>query len=301
MITKLIDEWSGRLNDSSTNNRQKIVNYYVEAGPDYRGWSKGFNMHFGYYKLGANPFKLEDMLNAMNKEVLDRLQLADYRNNNILDMGCGLGATIRYALSRYPIKNITGITIVPWQIEEAQRMLKEEFQGYKARFELQDYQATTYDDNTFDGAYAIESSCYANGTDKRQFLEETYRILKPGRRLVIADGYMKRNDAMNPLYEYCYRKMCNYWAVPDFGNLNEIKAAMQAIGYKDIQIEEASWNIAPSVMYIPFIAMKYFITKIIPTIFVSKERWQHLMAPLYAMVVGMARKRFGYYIITAEK
>ena len=71
-----------------------------------------------------NPFNLEAMLESMNRLVLDSLNMSAYRNNRILDMGCGLGATIRYSLGRYPIGHIDGITIVPWQREQCLKLLE---------------------------------------------------------------------------------------------------------------------------------------------------------------------------------
>lgn len=301
MITKLVDRWTESIQERSNTSREKILEYYQSAGPDYADWSETFNMHFGYYRLGDNPFNLEAMLNGMNREVLDRLKLADENDNRILDMGCGLGATVRYAINRTSIKKVTGITIVPWQIQEAERLIKKEQYLSKANFELQDYQATTYEENTYDGIYAIESACHAKGSTKKLLLKEAYRILKPNNKIVIADAFLKRKDKGNSLHEYMYKKMCEYWAVEEFGKIQDVEKAMIKIGYKNIQIEEASWRIAPSVMYIPYVASKYFLTKVIPTLFVDKQRWNHCMASFYALLVGMNRRRFGYYIISAEK
>ena len=52
-----------------------LEQYYSEAGPDYAAWSKAFNMHFGFFRWGMNPFRREAMLEQMNREVLDRLRL----------------------------------------------------------------------------------------------------------------------------------------------------------------------------------------------------------------------------------
>jgi len=49
--------------------------YYTEAGPDYAAWSPNFNMHFGYFRSGLNPFRLEPMLEEMNREIRLRLYL----------------------------------------------------------------------------------------------------------------------------------------------------------------------------------------------------------------------------------
>src|SRR5215471_21808300 len=51
-----------------------LEQYYSEAGPDYAAWSREFNMHFGYYRVGRNPLCREVMLEQMNAEVLARLR-----------------------------------------------------------------------------------------------------------------------------------------------------------------------------------------------------------------------------------
>src|SRR5262245_46898250 len=72
-----------------------LEQYYSEAGPDYAAWSREFNMHFGYYYAGANPFHREAMLEQMNAEVLARLKVDGIAEPQLLDLGCGLGATLR--------------------------------------------------------------------------------------------------------------------------------------------------------------------------------------------------------------
>src|SRR6266542_85614 len=42
---------------------EQLIAYYEEAGPDFGAWSPAFNMHFGYYRFGFNPFRRERMLN----------------------------------------------------------------------------------------------------------------------------------------------------------------------------------------------------------------------------------------------
>jgi MPBQ/MSBQ methyltransferase len=79
-----------------------LEQYYIEAGPDYAAWSHEFNMHFGYYRAGANPLNREAMLEQMNAEVLARLQLGPTLEPRLLDLGCGLGATLRSFARRLP-------------------------------------------------------------------------------------------------------------------------------------------------------------------------------------------------------
>src|SRR5215831_15016618 len=99
-----------------------LEQYYSEAGPDYAAWSPEFNMHFGYYRAGANPFDREAMLEQMNAEVLMRLQLDAVTEPQLLDLGCGLGATLRSFDRRLPSANLLGVTRVPWQVEQARTL-----------------------------------------------------------------------------------------------------------------------------------------------------------------------------------
>jgi len=41
----------------SRRERVGLAEYFSEAGPDYYAWSHAFNMHFGYFRWGMNPFR----------------------------------------------------------------------------------------------------------------------------------------------------------------------------------------------------------------------------------------------------
>ena len=100
--------------------------YYEEAGPDYAAWSPHFNMHFGFYRWGMNPFRREAMLEQMNMEVLNRLHRPTASSAvvsaRVLDMGCGLGATLRSFARHLPHSDLSGITLVPWQLERGRQL-----------------------------------------------------------------------------------------------------------------------------------------------------------------------------------
>ena len=49
--------------------RDRLIAYYENAAPDYGEWSRGFNMHFGFYRRGVNRFRRETMLEEMNRQV----------------------------------------------------------------------------------------------------------------------------------------------------------------------------------------------------------------------------------------
>ena len=265
---------------------------------DYESWSRGFNMHFGYWRKGIHPLSLEKMLEEMNRQVLLRLELSPESPAEVADFGCGLGATLRFARTFAPPWTLNGLSLVPWQIEQAQARSI----GMDIRYTRQDYTQTEFADASLDGVWALESSCHAGGLGKEAFVQEVARVLKPGKRLVVADGFLKHTRPMNPVYKRCYEWECEFWALETFAGQEAFAAALEKVGFTDVKWQEISMRIAPSVLFVPIITVKYFFQQIfLHKQNMTRERWRHIAACLLSPVIGLARKRFGYYILTATR
>ena len=285
-----------------TSGAPDIVRYYTEAGQDYRAWSRDFNMHFGYFRRGLNPFQLERMLEEMSRQVLRRLNLGSDSDGRILDLGCGLGATIRLAGREYPNLKIDGLTLVPWQITQAEQLTPPDLLRQRVHFHQGDYTASAFADDTFDGLCALESACHDAGFAKEGFIREAARILKPGQRLVVADGFIKGTQSMNPFLRWCYRRVCENWALETFAEIDAFRACLERNGFADVVVEDASLRIAPSVMHIPWVTLRFLLQQLFETrLRLNRVRWGHILACVLSPMVGMARSRFGYYLITATK
>lgn len=283
--------------------QQKIVKYYEEAGLDYQTWSKDFNMHFGYLKWGQNPFRLEPMLHQLNEEILQRLQLDKIQLPMVLDAGCGLAASSRYMARKRPDAFFYGVTITPWQINFGEKLNKRE--GLEDQISLlhADYQEMPVAGESFDAAFAIESACYAEGPDKKGLLREMGRVLRTGGRFVVSDGFLKTDKPLPYWLNRIYRKNMDCWALKELANLDQYVQAMRDAGFVNIKVEDVSWKIAPSFLHIPFVFLKFYWNRWIgkDKTPMNQERRNNANAPLWGMLMGLARPYFGYYIISGEK
>ncbi|MCE9596848.1 MAG: methyltransferase domain-containing protein [Spirochaetia bacterium] len=278
---------------------RNLIQYYEEAGPDYSAWSPGFNMHFGFFRFGMNPFRLEAMLRRMNQEVLMRLDVP--AKETVIDMGCGLGATVRNIAEVRSDLTLTGITLVPWQITRATDLTPGAMRK-RVRFLRKDYTDSGFPARSFGAAYALESSCYADGFSKADVLSEAFRILKPGARFVVADGFIKHLKAKNFIFERSLRKISDCWEVTQFGEIGSFKDAAESAGFSIVSVEEISYRIAPSVAFVPWVTLRFFFKELlIKRSKLTRKRWDNAIAPFLGILVGLFRKNYGYYMITLEK
>jgi MPBQ/MSBQ methyltransferase len=279
-----------------------LEQYYSEAGPDYAAWSHEFNMHFGYYRAGANPLRRESMLEQMNAEVLARLHLDDILEPRLLDLGCGLGATLRSFARRLPHARLLGLTRVPWQVEHAHALNDAAGCGERVRVIEGDYQDTILPRSSCDGAYALESSCHAHGADKGALLAEAHRLLRPGRRLVVADGFLVSGRFASALQQCIYRKLCECWVIEELGQLHLFTARLEQLGFTDITVENLQLRVAPSVAHIPWVTLKFLLTDVVfGKRKMTRARWNNVLAPVLLPLVSAPLGPMTYCMITATK
>jgi MPBQ/MSBQ methyltransferase len=282
--------------------RITLEQYYSEAGPDYASWSPEFNMHFGFYRAGSNPLHREAMLEQMNAEVLTRLQLVGIAEPHLLDLGCGLGATLRSFAGRVPHARLVGLTKVPWQVEHARGLNDSAGCGERVRVIEGDYEATNLPRGSFDGVYALESSCHAHGADKGALLAEAYGLLRPGGRLVVADGFLKKGRFASALQRSIYHKLCECWVLEDLAQIRLFTARLEQLGFTDIAVEHLQMCVAPSVAHIPWVTLRFLLTDVV---FGKREmtraRWNNILAPVLLPLVSAPLGPVTYCMIVATK
>lgn len=281
---------------------EQVIEFYEKAGADYLHWSKGFNMHLGFYRRGLNPFDREKMLEQMNLEIGARLRIDSVDKAFLIDLGCGAGAIARSVAKNYPKAIIKGVTIAPSQVETATKLnalanLDEQIEIFKG-----DYTALPFEAGAADGVWAVESACYAEGAGKENLVREMARVLKIGGRFVVADCFVKEPEKkLNFLIEKCYKAACRNWALREMPTLESFVAALERQGFRDIIVEDISWLVAPSLFHAPFAVLGFIVKKFIAGERLNRQSVNNLKASLLAPALGLNRRKFSYCLISGQR
>lgn len=123
-----------------------------------------------------------------SKHFLDQLEI--FASQTLLDVGCGLGGSARFAAKTYGAK-ITGIDLTPEYVETGQVLC--DWVGLSDRIKLQQGSALSlpFEDASLDGAFMMHVGM--NIEDKDALMAQVSRVLKPGAKFGIYD-IMRTNE-----------------------------------------------------------------------------------------------------------
>jgi len=283
-------------NKHAEQNKIEMIDFYNEASEDYEFWSHDYNMHFGYFiPFITNPFRRDSMLNQMNSQVIKRLNIGAQKNR-LVDLGCGMGGTMRYALKQYKNLIAYGVTLSDFQVKQGNELL----QGKNGIILKENYNTTSFQSNSFNSAVAIESFCHSGHNENS--LKEAYRILKPEGKLVIADAFLKKDKTeLCKGANYSYKRLCDHWSLEKLETPTFIRQKLQELGFTNIKIEDVSFRVAPSVFHVPFAITGFILKKLFSFSSLKRESLHNLKGSFFALLAGLHMKSFGYYIISATK
>lgn len=206
--------------------------YYRRTAWDFHLIWSPTDFHFGLYTPGT--FTHGAALRNTNRLLADLAGVG--RGSRVLDAGCGVGGTTLW-LARERGACVTGITLVPEQVETGRRRALAQGLAGLADFREADYTDTGLRAGSFDAVIATESLCHA--PDKAAFYREASRLLRPGGRLVLAE-YMRRAGDAGPGEAALVREWLEGWALPGIDTSTEHRAHAEAAGLENVRIEDWS-------------------------------------------------------------
>ena len=142
----------------------------------------GEHMHHGYY--GPTGKEKKDRRQAQIDLIEELLNWAGVgQAEQILDVGCGIGGSSLYLAQKFNAR-ATGITLSPVQASRATERAQEAGLDTEVQFQVADALEMPFADNSFDFVWSMESGEHM--PDKEKFLQECYRVLKPGGTFLMA-------------------------------------------------------------------------------------------------------------------
>ncbi|NJM90642.1 MAG: methyltransferase domain-containing protein [Hydrococcus sp. RU_2_2] len=223
---------------------QQIQQFYdASSGLWEQIW--GEHMHHGYYGR-AGTYKIDRRQAQIDiiEELLDwgKVQSA----KNIIDIGCGIGGATLYLSQKFNAM-ATGITLSPIQAARARERARELNLEDKAHFEVADALNIPFKDNNFDLVWSLESGEHM--PDKTKFVQECYRVLKPGGTLILATWCHRPTNSLageltvdeKKHLEDIYRVYCLPYTI----SLPEYEAIALSCGFKNLRSDDWSMAVAP--------------------------------------------------------
>lgn len=275
----------------------KIIQYYKDTENAYKdSWdlNNSLAIHYGYWDNEVKSFP--ESLIRMNEVMM--MAAAIKPSDVVLDAGCGVGGSsifLAYTLGC----RVTGITLSERQVQQAAANAKKKDVHELVDFKQMNYCATDFPDASFDVVWGCESICYADS--KEQFIKEAFRLLRPGGRLVVADGFVSAFDNNdNPVI----RQWLDGWQVNYLETQERFTAFMKDEGFQMINYRNISKEASHSsrrLYRFYFLASLYLAWKKVNFSKPATEMQKKNIKACKFQYKGMKRGLWQYGLITGTK
>lgn len=277
---------------ATTPESARVASYYDEMQRFYTALWHESGVHYGYWDEDARSH--DDAVRHLDRLVGRTFALPP--GSRVLDAGCGVGGTSVH-LAEHFRHEVTGITLSREQMWRARARADGRTLERTPDFQIASYLATPFESGSFDGIFGIESICYA--PTKRDFLAEASRLLRPGGRVIVLDGF---DAAENRVSRKGVQMFCDGFAVPALATVAGFVEDLVATGFHEIEVVDLRDQILPSARRIEKLGWlglglvaSAAVVRQVPKIW-----WQHCLAGVVQRQL-FARGAMRYALITALK
>ncbi|WP_024546371.1 methyltransferase domain-containing protein [Picosynechococcus sp. NKBG15041c] len=223
---------------------QQIREFYDASSPLWESiW--GEHMHHDFYGFGgterlnrrqAQIELIEEFLAWGKVEQIERF----------VDVGCGIGGSTLYLAEKFNAEGV-GITLSPVQANRATERAAAHNLTEQTEFKVADALNMPFRDGEFDLVWTLESGEHM--PNKRQFLQECTRVLKPGGKLLMATWCHRPTDSvagsLTPAEQKHLEEIYRVYCLPYVISLPDYQAIAAECGLENIETADWSTAVAP--------------------------------------------------------
>mmetsp|Transcript_60494 Transcript_60494/g.153401 ORF Transcript_60494/g.153401 Transcript_60494/m.153401 type:complete len:392 (+) Transcript_60494:70-1245(+) len=232
-----IDGYNNQYDDKkSADDRNKdyanLVDSYYDLATEFYEWGWGTSFHFADRRKGES---FQQSILRHEYFLAGRVNIS--KGAKILDCGCGIGGPARN-IARFTGADIKAVTINQFQVNRGNAISVREHIRDQVELIKADFMELPFEDASFDGVYAIESTCHA--PDRTKVYKEILRVLKPGAVFAcyewcLTDKYDKDNEH--------HRKIKHDIEVgdglPDLVHHSVCTKALEDVGFEVLEARDA--------------------------------------------------------------
>lgn len=278
--------------------RDLTLAYYKQSEFGYRNFhSQEGSIHLALNEDGIfNP----DGYYAQPRRVSQHLQTLQAKT--VLEVGSGKGFNSIFLAKQHPEMQFTGVDRSAFHISLSRKQAR----GLpNLTFQTGQFDQLNFADQSFDLVFAVECFCYA--TALKASLAEVGRVLKPGGRFILFDGWRKPGfELQESALQTATRLVEISMAVTaGFAVIDEWITTAEQVGFRVLQRDNICNLTMPNLLSLQTLSRRYFrliwranlIARLLPKYLVRNSIAGLLMPYTFNLDQGS----LGYYYVVLER